>query len=101
MKTKIIIKAFYLIIFICLFIGCKETIESIIEGQEISGKATITKSENNFTLVTDEGFQYVPTNLSDEFKVDKLRIEFKGIVQKNPNQYGIDKIQITYIKKLS
>lgn len=89
------------IILSSLFINsCKEMIESFIDGQEISGKGTITKAGNEFTIITEDDRQFVPTNLSDEFRIDKLRVEFRGIIHKNPNQYGIDKIEFTYIKKL-
>lgn len=102
MKSKI--KNTCLILYIILssmIINCsEETIESFIEGLEISGRGTITKTGNEFTIITDDDRQFVPTNLSDEFKIDKLRVEFRGIIHKNPNQYGIDKIEFTYIKKL-
>jgi hypothetical protein len=75
-------------------------IESLVLGNEISGKATITKTGNDITIITDDWIQYVPVNLSDEYKIDKLRVEFRGVIDKNPNQYGIDKIRLTYIKKL-
>ena len=76
-------------------------IEGLVFGNEISGKGTITKTANDFTIITDDGIQYVPINLSDEYKIDKLRVEFRGIIHKNPNQYGIDQIEFTYIQKLN
>jgi hypothetical protein len=75
-------------------------LEDIIVDNEISGKGTITKTGDDFILTTNTGLPYVPTNLPDDFKIDGLRVEFRGIIHENPNQFGIDKIEFTYINKL-
>ena len=100
MKNKILNTAFYLVFLFCFLPGCKETVESIIQGQNISGRGTISKYADDYTLITDDGDQYVPTNLPAELRIDNLRVEFKGIVEKNSNQNGINKIEFTQIKKI-
>jgi hypothetical protein len=69
-------------------------------NNEISGKGTIKIVGDDFLLNTDTNLQYVIINLKDEFKVDSLRVEFRGIVYKNPNPDGIDKIELTHINKI-
>jgi hypothetical protein len=51
----------------------------------ISGKGTIHKIDNDFIINTDNSLVYEIINPSDEFKVDNLEVEFKGIVHENPN----------------
>ena len=91
--------------------GCNELLRSIDwedmatkdlnERHEVSGKGTMTQKYNCYVIICDDGKQYAPTNLSDEFIVINLRVEFCGMAQKTPNQNGIYELELSYIKGIS
>jgi len=68
---------------------------------EYSGKGTIKSGTGTFFISADDSRNFLPKNLSDDYKIDGLRIEFRGNIEKNdqgpPN---MEVIELTYIKKI-
>ncbi len=100
-------------IFICLsiylllcFHSCKSPFgEVTIEGDIIKGTGTITYIEVEggfYGIVTANNGHYDPINLSPEFKVNGLRVEFNAKIRKDLGSYHMwgTIIELTYIKKL-
>ncbi len=86
---------------IVLFFLCESCdLENLTFDTVVSGKGTIVKSEPYFLLNADNGIQYFPTNLSDEFKINNLKVEFSGYTQ-NSKWSLINEIDLTFIKKLN
>ncbi|GAB7015010.1 hypothetical protein [Methanogenium cariaci] len=52
----------------------------------VSGTGTVVYNDLEggfYGIVTDDGTRYLPINMPDEFKQDKLPVTFTGIVQKD------------------
>lgn len=72
---------------------------------ETSGTGKIVLYNDYWLLYTDTQLEFQPINLADEFKVDQLKVRFKGIIE---NDYlevvgmpRIKKIKLTFIEKIS
>ena len=64
---------------IVTFSGCLLKDKNIVEG---NGTITYINLEGGFYgIVADDGEHYVPINLPSEFKVDGLRVRFKGKIR--------------------
>ena len=90
-------KYLLLITIVILSLSC----EDINVQTEYSGRGTLKSGTGTFFIASDDSRNFLPKNLSDEFKVDGLRVEFRGNIEKNdqgpPN---IEVIKLTYIKKI-
>ncbi len=71
------------------------------ERHEDSGKGTMTQKYNCYVIICDDGKKYAPTNLSDEFIVINLRVEFRGMALNTSNQNEIYEMELSYIKGIS
>lgn len=72
---------------------------------ETSGTGKIVLYNNYWLLYTDTQLEFQPTNLADEFKVDQLKVRFKGFIEKDfledVGMPRIKKIKLTFIEKIS
>lgn len=96
MKTK---KAFFSIILI-LLMNCNP--ESLtVNTNQYKGKGTIHRATNTYVIDTDDGRKFLPTNLSEEFKVNNVRVEFEGTIEKdNTLPPNLEIIRLMSIKKI-
>ena len=80
--------------------GCVLKGKDIVEG---SGTITYINLEGGFYgIMADDGEHYVPINLPPEFKVDGLRVRFKGKIRddlESIHMWGT-LLELIYIKKL-
>ena len=89
----------YLLLFaiVILSLNC----EDVNVQTEYSGKGTIKSGTGTFFISADDSRNFLPKNLSDQYKIDGLRIEFRGNIEKNdqgpPN---MEVVELTYIKKI-
>ena len=60
--------------------------EDVNVQTEYSGKGTIKSETNTFFILADDSRNFLPKNLSDEYKVDGLRVEFRGNIEKNDQE---------------
>ena len=82
------------------FSGCLLKDKNIVEG---SGTITYINLEGGFYgIVADDGEHYVPINLPSEFKVDGLRVRFKGKIRDDLVSIYMcgTLLELIYIKKL-
>lgn len=94
-----------LVILFCMIIlsglsGCLFKDKDIVEG---SGTITYINLEGGFYgIVADDGEHYVPINLPQEFKVDGLRVRFKGKIRDDLVSIYMcgTLLELIYIKKL-
>ena len=96
MKTKI----FLIGLIFTFLINCNP--ESItVNTNYYKGKGTIQKSTNTYVINIDDGRKFLPINLSDEFKINNLRVEFEGSIEKDETlPQNIDAIRLISIKKI-
>jgi hypothetical protein len=91
------VKFLLIIVIIVLSMGC----EDVNVQTEYSNKGTIKSGTGTVFIASDDSRNFLPKNLSDEYKVDGLRVEFRGNIEKNdqgpPN---MEVINLTYIKKI-
>jgi hypothetical protein len=84
-------------IILFLLLSC----EDVNVQTEYSGKGTIKSGTDTFFISADDSRNFLPKNLSDEYKINELRVEFRGNIEKNdqgpPN---MEVIELTYIKKI-
>ena len=68
-----------MLVFFIILSGCISKNNDIVEG---TGTMTYLNFEGGFYgIVADDGEHYDPTNLPSEFKVDGLRVKFKGKIR--------------------
>ena len=80
--------------------GCLLKGKDIVEG---SGTITYINLEGGFYgIMADDGEHYVPINLPPEFKVDGLRVRFKGKIRDDLLSIYMcgTLLELIYIKKL-
>lgn len=80
--------------------GCLFKDKDIVEG---NGTITYINLEGGFYgIMADDGEHYVPINLPPEFKVDGLRVKFKGKIRDDLVSIYMcgTLLELIYIKKL-
>ena len=80
--------------------GCLLRDKNIVEG---NGTITYINLEGGFYgIMADDGEHYVPINLPSEFKVDGLRVRFKGKIRDDLVSIYMcgTLLELIYIKKL-
>ena len=79
---------FYFIVFLILFLfGCNEDNETV----SASGMISYINIEGGFYgIITDAGDNFLPENLTSDFRKDRLRVLFEGIITDRPTtvQWG-------------
>lgn len=72
-----------------------------VNTNQYKGKGTVHFATNVYVIDTDDGRKFLPVNLSDEFKILNLRVEFEGTIEKDDSlPPNIEAIRLTSIKKL-
>ena len=90
-------KSFIFLAILFFFVSCNESDE--IAG---TGYVRFINLEGGFYgIISDNGNNYLPQNLKDEFKQDSLHVSFKGIITDEPTvqQWGRT-IMLTKIEKI-
>ncbi len=101
-RTKIVLIVIILVVLLGVLIFMSRNFQ---KKKIISAEGTIKyiPLEGGFYVIeTDEGEEYLPLNLPEEFKKDGLRVRFKGKLRKVTTIYGRGKpIEILEIEKIS
>lgn len=94
------LKALAICLILFATIGCNPE-STTMSTKLYSDKGTIKIASNIYVIHSDGGRIFAPIGLPTEFKVDNLRVEFEGTVEKDvslpPN---VEAIRLTSIKKI-
>lgn len=67
-----------------------------------SDKGTIKVASNTYVIHSDGGRIFAPIGLPTEFKVNNLRVQFEGTVEKDSSlPPNVEAIRLTSIKKIT
>lgn len=97
MKAKIFIISILTIVFTCC-----DPESTVVSTKPYRDKGTIKVASNTYVIHSDGGRIFAPIGLTTEFKVDNLRVEFEGTVEKDSSlPPNVEAIRLISIKKIS
>lgn len=94
------LNSFEIVTLIVLLYACNPE-STTMSTKPYSDKGTIKVASNIYVIHSDGGRIFAPIGLPTEFKVDNLRVEFEGTVEKDSSlPPNVEAIRLTSIKKL-
>lgn len=92
----------FLIVTLIVFLYACNPESPTMSTKPYSDKGTIKAASNIYVIHSDGGRIFAPIGLPNEFKVDNLRVEFEGTVEKDSSlPPNVEAIRLTSIKKIT